>query len=355
MLRSTRIHSVLVLFIVSLWSQSVKAQSIIYVDASASGANNGTSWADAYVELQPALIDAAMGAEIRVAAGTYRPDYDSQSGTYTDDRAATFQLKNGVSIYGGFPPGGGPWANRDPVGYETVLTGDIGVTGEPTDNSYHVVNSGDTGSSTKLDGVTISNGYGGDYPNHAGAGLYNYSGSPTIVECTFRDNTVEGYGHSGGAIYSYNSLGRPTIENCHFINNRAYGGGAVVCPAAEITDCVFRENVAEHNNGALSAGAKVKVRRCVFIRNTAGHGGGAAGIGSGKDTQFKSCLFYGNQALTGSGGAIDMSNSPTTITLINSVFVGNTAYRYGGAISLEGESKIINSTFVKNCAGMGGG
>ncbi|MBN2272004.1 MAG: VCBS repeat-containing protein [Sedimentisphaerales bacterium] len=50
---------------------------IIYVDADAPGANNGSSWADAYNLLQDALTDANLGeepAEIRVAQGIYRPD-----------------------------------------------------------------------------------------------------------------------------------------------------------------------------------------------------------------------------------------------------------------------------------------
>ena len=47
---------------------------IIYVDVDAKGANDGSSWADAYNYLQDALMMAPAGIEIRIAEGTYKPD-----------------------------------------------------------------------------------------------------------------------------------------------------------------------------------------------------------------------------------------------------------------------------------------
>ena len=52
-------------------------QTIWYVKANATGLNNGSSWADAFSNLQPA-IDAARASfefdkQVWVAAGTYRP------------------------------------------------------------------------------------------------------------------------------------------------------------------------------------------------------------------------------------------------------------------------------------------
>jgi len=67
----------------------------IHVKRDATGNNNGSSWADAYVSLQSALGDALQGEEIWVASGVYLPGPSGR-------REATFQLRDGVEIYGGF-------------------------------------------------------------------------------------------------------------------------------------------------------------------------------------------------------------------------------------------------------------
>jgi probable HAF family extracellular repeat protein len=97
---------------------------IIYVDDDASGANNGSSWDDAFNYLQDALTAVWDGDEIRVAQGIYKPDQGE--GVTPGDREATFQLINGVTIKGGYAGTGAPEPNaRDIELYETILTGDL--------------------------------------------------------------------------------------------------------------------------------------------------------------------------------------------------------------------------------------
>ena len=69
--------------------------TIVYVDGNATGAATGITWTDAYTDLQDALTSAVLETEIWVAEGIYYP-------TDGSERAATFDLKNEVVIYGGF-------------------------------------------------------------------------------------------------------------------------------------------------------------------------------------------------------------------------------------------------------------
>src|SRR6266498_3636961 len=132
--------------------------SILYVKQSATGSNNGISWADAYTDLQSALAVASSGDEIWVAAGTYKPG---------NIRDSTFSPKNGVAMYGGFDGTETARDQRDPSVHVTILSGDLNgddnsniAPDEPTraDNVFHVISSGYRDTTELLDGFTVTGG-----------------------------------------------------------------------------------------------------------------------------------------------------------------------------------------------------
>ena len=102
---------------------------IIYVDGGRPG-GDGSSWENSYRHLQDALLDALPGDEIRVAEGTYSPDI--MNGFVPPDPEATFQLKTGVTINGGFAGFGEPNPDERNISlYKSILSGEW--------TFYHVV------------------------------------------------------------------------------------------------------------------------------------------------------------------------------------------------------------------------
>jgi hypothetical protein len=216
----------------------------IFVRSTASGANNGTSWTNAFTSLQSALTAAASGDEIWVAAGIYKP-------TATVDRTMSFALKNGVGVYGGFAGTETMRSQRNPVANLTTLSGEIGVVGDATDNSYHVVTSDSTVTSTGvLDGFTVTAGSadGATDPTDRGGGAYVNGGSPIFSRVVFTANHA---GNRGGGVRV--AAGSPSFTNCAFRGNTSIsaGGGlsAASVPSLQIRSCVFRDNFVNNSTG----------------------------------------------------------------------------------------------------------
>lgn len=116
------------------------------VDSNATGVPiDGRTWNTAFRNPQDGLADMnpSQGInELWVAAGTYRPD---QGGGQTPgDPNASFVLLNGVGVYAGFlgtAYGGNETmrSQRNPEKNTTTLSGDVGVPGDPSDNSVQIV------------------------------------------------------------------------------------------------------------------------------------------------------------------------------------------------------------------------
>jgi hypothetical protein len=116
-----------------IWTVGAAAGKTLYVDARASGLENGSSWVDAYVRLQDALAEAASGGrpvEIRVARGTYRPDQGASQIPGSVHEA--FELLDGVSLRGGYAgPGTADPNTREIPAHPTILSGDLQSDDEP--------------------------------------------------------------------------------------------------------------------------------------------------------------------------------------------------------------------------------
>jgi len=265
------------------------AGTIWYVKADAGGQNNGTSWEDAFTELQSALAVAESGDEIWVTVGTYLPDYDVNSGQHTLDREVIFQLLSDVGIYGGFNGTEQRREARNPEAHVTILSGDLlgddGPDFENNDeNSYHVTTGSGTHETAILDGFTVTAGNAaGPYPNGNGGGMYNDSGSPTLTRCMFIDNAAYNDGGGMDNVYSNPTLTHcifPTITNCTFGGNSAkYEGGGMYNDVSNpmVTNCTFSGNIANDEGGGMcNWGRKLTVANCILWGDTPNEIGGSA-------------------------------------------------------------------------------
>ena len=321
---------------------------VIYVDCDAVGQNNGTSWTDAYSDLQDALEDAEYGDQIWVSEGTYIP---TQNVNDTLARYEAFELKSGVAIYGGFSGVETLFSQRDHENNETILSGDLaGNDGTAfanySENSRHVVIGENADHNAILDGFTITAGCACDTasPHTAGGGLVIWqAGSPTIRNCTFVGNISRLY---GGAVYAGPSS--INITGCRFEGNVSRSGGAVRLNFSNnvlIDDCVFIGNGGDTSSvdtiygGAISNWGSdyLEISNCYFILNqtivglsSVGYGGAIITAEDGS-TDILNCVFNSNAA--DRGGAVRLNANSTNI--VNCTFGANTASIAGRAISLD--------------------
>ncbi len=363
-------------------------QSVLYVKADAAGAFDGTTWADAYTDLQAALSAAESGNDIWVAAGTYTSGGPNA-------RTATFQLRSGVGIYGGFAGTEASRGERDPATNLTVLSGDLNgddlevlepreLASESTrsDNSYHVVTGSGADETAVLDGFVITGGnangsgntdgggminvgtvtvpanptlvnctFHGNSADRNGGGIYNELGDPTITDCVFSENHGNGapIGQGGGGVY--NARGSLTLRNCWFGGNTSIGGGAGLYnrdASPTVIDTTFDGNRVTgggqiHNGGGIrNNSSDATIINCTFTGNSARFGGGIWNSGNPAPTVVN-CIFTRNEAINGAGGGYQSWGGNSTV--INCTFVENSAVSVSGGLGEGGGSR----TTVSNC------
>lgn len=295
---------------------------VIYVNAAASGSNNGTSWANAYTDLQSALSIAFINDEIWVAAGTYKP-------TSTTDRSISFVMKNGVDMFGGFAGTETSIAERNIADNPTYLSGDIGQPGDNTDNSLKVVRIQNFTTPFVFDGFRVVSGYDGS-SSGKGAGMYvfnNPASSITINNTILFNNYAY---HSGGGMIIDNST--TLFNHCEFLYNSSfnYGGGAI-----------YSANVSN---------ASIYLYDCIFTGNTSREG---PVINFDGDELIMERNVISSNSSTTSGNIINVSLGVTRFEINNSLIVGNLVDNAGSSIissytSGPNSSSLTNVTICHN-------
>ncbi len=292
-----------------------------YVSKTAAGTNDGTSWTNAYTDLQSAVRDIGC-IEIWTAKGVYKP------GSATSD---SFQPRAGVKLYGGFA---GTETSLDQrtssviAANPTVLSGDID-SNDTTDANGVVLDAAQIAGSNSANVILMNNG---------GAAGY---GADSVIDGFVITAGDAGLGGLGGGLRCDASASQPscsfTLSNLIFSGNRAGGGGALSLTS-------------------IGGPANAVVSKTLFRGNRAAGGGGSGGAlslaapvaGGTVSPAFSNVIFTGNVA-PNYGGAIDLNAGQGSITptFDNATFTGNSSgASRGGAISSEafGSSGIAKAT-----------
>lgn len=272
-----------------------------FVNASVTGLNNGSTWSNAYKELKSAIQNTCADT-IKVAQGIYNPAINSKD--------SSFYINRFLNIYGGYPNFGNPTdAQRNADRYPTILSGNIGVQSDSTDNARVVMHIRCADTTVSLQGLTFKNGNGG------------FSGNPGVPIS---------YGGAGAGLLVSASK-NISIKNCRFYNNTCSRGGGLYTEGAKnfVENCIFSNNKATiYGGGICINGNNNTVKNCVFDYNIGLTGGGAYCYGgSTLDTKFYNVIFYNN----------------------TSNFRGPGVYITGGNLSTSQPAFIFtNCNFIKN-------
>lgn len=245
---------------------NIRSARVFYVDsARPDNSGNGTSWATAKKDLQEAieLATASNGCNvIKVAEGTYYPTLllDSNS---TDPRDKTFLIAHDMTISGGYPSGGGV---QNPGVHNTILSGDIGIKDDSTDNCYHVVVTHGLSSISQLEGLIITKGYayGSSSLTYSGVSIWRDEGASLYIfksSVRLSGLVVSKHSSAGGSLVAQSSA----LELVNLLFTSNFGGAALWFTNSDVT----LKNSTFYNNsaGVGASGKNFKIFNCAFFNN----------------------------------------------------------------------------------------
>lgn len=304
--------------------------------------------------------------EILIAGGTYKPSNErtTTAAVAHDQRLCSFEVPQGVSIYGGFvgtedyssggitsiPAEGGdltvvdmddistilgkrnysdfnqnnilePWE----LANQTILSGQINVS-STAQNAYHVVFT-DKGTATTVDPVVLD-------------GLTVMYGQTDNKLSIITDNNEQG---RGGGIYSNGVT--YTISRCRLLNNTAVRGGAVFVRDADL-----------NLSGCILAGNKTVTNTAEGTTRLNSRGGAAYVSGISKEANLRVVnTLWANNESADEGGAIGTnyaegisSQHDPLLYIMNNTFVRNKAATNPVIYAHNGKSSIVNTLLWGN-------
>ena len=388
----------------------------LFVKQDATGANDGSSWANAFTDFQDALDAAAPGAQVWIAQGKYVPQGPTPDSSH-------FIATHPVQLYGGFDGTETSLSQRDWNVNPTIISGDVlgndipgDFTFNRTDNAHHVLIINAPNPESVIDGLVFESGSSrldtyaptaADIPYNrwSGSALYLYRSGAMIRNCLFKNNDgTRGSGcyafgdtlhtialHFDNVIFrdnhGYNGAGGffQAFQNLQFTNTQVTGnsgiqGGGLFFSGSNATvkNCVLDSNVATYGGAIMSFHTNIYVQHPeINVSNSSFTGNSASAWGGGLhvyntygsfSVEVDSCSFTGNSTgPTGYGGGIEIWDAQdalpmdplSTINITNSEFIANTSV-YGGGVEIETEDDSVKIVieyvkFQANNGGRGGG
>lgn len=290
----------------------------VYVDKNVTtgGAKNGTSWVDAYDDLNDALVNALPNDEIWIAAGVYNPPI--APGTNNTQRKAFDVDKPGLKIYGGFEGNELLLSDRIKGSNETIFSGDINnndttasvsfinIPAEKTDNGGGMFLFTKYSSTNKsiLDGITIKNCFGG----------------PAVAISSVSPDF---------------SISEPNIliNNCKFITNSSLQGAGLLL------------DVRNANNSATTTEVNIDINGCVFNGNASERGAGIY-MRTNSGSSFRATqdvnLNISNNIFNNNKTEYDSGGNGIGLSLGSAFLIENVDTR------IVANTKVVNNTFVNN-------
>ena len=386
-----RILNTLLSLVVLLIGTSTFAQ-IFVADYQLAGNNDGTSWADAYLDLATAIENANEGDEIWVAIGIFVPPVSIVPNGSGFDTTNTYYIDKNLKLYAGFAGGETSIDQRNFVLDRAVIFGDVNgddiVNRFDTlkeDNAHHLFYFAENiTDATTLDGFYLWRGAAGsedgdfDISSNKGGGIYAAGGIPTIRNTAF----VECHAHSGGAIYLEGGTGLEVgvIDGCDIDRNNAtsLGGGIYASDLSSIdilntkisrnnTDsvgavyleeifdvvienCDIRENRAEQNAAIYSEEATTVTLRSTTINNNQSNAGCVylESFIPNSTVTLDQTKIINNYADTLFTGLLIGGESDRVLAMTNSIIAGNTtgSAPFASQLFCSGSLELNHSTIA---------